>query len=228
RKENSADYRYFPDPDLPETVLTREEIEALRASLPTLPDARRESYMSRYGLSAYAAEQLTSERWLADYFEEAAQAAQSPVAVANLLQGEAFALMGARAAAAEKAGLPAIEGRPALPIAPAHFAALSDLLAAGRVNSSTGKKILAALFEEDQNPQDYAQAHDLFALTDEGALSDAVSRTLAQNPDLVESYRKGKLSVEKALMGKAMGLTHGKADPEKLQTLLHDALLRTV
>lgn len=226
RKENSADYRYFPDPDLPEVRLTDADMEAIRAEIPTLPDARREVYRSEYGLSAYAAEQITAERWLAEYFEEAAAVAQSPVGVANLLQGEVFALMSARATEAEKSGCSAVEGRESLPVSPTHLAKLSDLLADGRVNSSTGKKILAALFIEDCDPETYAEAHGLFTVSDDATLADAITRTLAENPDMVQTYRDGKVNVEKALMGKAMAVTRGKANPEKLAQMLHEALGR--
>ncbi len=226
RKENSADYRYFPDPDLPEVRLTDADMEAIRAEIPTLPDARREAYRSEYGLSAYAAEQITAERWLAEYFEEAAAVAQSPVGVANLLQGEVFALMSARATEAEKSGRSATEGRESLPVSPTHLAKLSDLLADGRVNSSTGKKILAALFIEDCDPEAYAEAHGLFTVSDDATLADAITRTLAENPDMVQTYRDGKVNVEKALMGKAMAVTRGKANPEKLAQMLHEALGR--
>ena len=226
RKENSADYRYFPDPDLPEVRLTDADMEAIRAEIPTLPDARREAYRSEYGLSAYAAEQITAERWLAEYFEEAAAVAQSPVGVANLLQGEVFALMSARATEAEKSGCSAVEGRESLPVSPTHLAKLSDLLADGRVNSSTGKKILAALFIEDCDPEAYAEAHGLFTVSDDATLADAITRTLAENPDMVQTYRDGKVNVEKALMGKAMAVTRGKANPEKLAQMLHEALGR--
>ncbi len=226
RKENSADYRYFPDPDLPEVRLTDADMEAIRAEIPTLPDARREVYRSEYGLSAYAAEQITAERWLAEYFEEAAAVAQSPVGVANLLQGEVFALMSARATEAEKSGCSAVEGWESLPVSPTHLAKLSDLLADGRVNSSTGKKILAALFIEDCDPEAYAEAHGLFTVSDDATLADAITRTLAENPDMVQTYRDGKVNVEKALMGKAMAVTRGKANPEKLAQILHEALGR--
>ena len=224
RKENSADYRYFPDPDLPEVRLTDEDMQAIQAAIPALPDERREAYMRDYSLSAYAAEQLTAERWLAEYFEEAVALAKSPVNLANLLQGEVFALMGARATEAEKSGKAALEGRESLPIAPANLAALSDLLADGRVNSSTGKKILAALFCEDCDPVAYAQAHELFTIGDDSLLIDAVDHALGDNPDMVESYRKGKLTVEKALMGKAMAILRGKANPERLAEILHQKL----
>jgi aspartyl-tRNA(Asn)/glutamyl-tRNA(Gln) amidotransferase subunit B len=224
RKENSSDYRYFPDPDLPETKLTDEDMAAIKAEIPALPDARREVYMRDYGLSAYAAEQLTAERWLAEYFEEAAQSAQSPVSLANLLQGEVFALMSARAAEAEKNDQPPAEGRESLPISPENLARLSDLTSEGRVNSSTGKKILAALFETDQNPEAYAAERQLFTVSDGETLKKAVDQALSENPALVETYRKGKTSVEKALMGKAMAFTRGKANPEKLAQILHQAL----
>ncbi|HNX62509.1 MAG TPA: Asp-tRNA(Asn)/Glu-tRNA(Gln) amidotransferase subunit GatB [Candidatus Limiplasma sp.] len=226
RKENSADYRYFPDPDLPEVRLTDADMEAIRAEIPTLPDARREAYRNEYGLSAYAAEQITAERWLAEYFEEAAAVAQSPVGVANLLQGEVFALMSVRATEAEKSGSSAAEGRESLPVSPTHLAKLSDLLADGRVNSSTGKKILSALFSEDCDPEAYAEAHGLFTVSDDATLTDAITRTLTENPDMVQTYRGGKVSVEKALMGKAMAVTRGKANPEKLAQMLHEALER--
>ena len=224
RKENSADYRYFPDPDLPEVRLTEEQMEAIKAEIPALPDARREAYMRDYGLTAYAAEQLTSERWLADYFEEAVTHAKSAVSVANLLQGEVFAILSARAAEAEKNGAAAPEGAESLPVSPANLAKLGDLMADGRVNSSTGKRILGVLFTQDCDPEAYAQQHALFAVSDDVILMETVERTLAQNPDMVESYRKGKTTVERALMGKAMAATKGKADPERLSQLLQQAL----
>lgn len=224
RKENSADYRYFPDPDLPEVRLTDEDMRAIQDAIPVLPDARREAYRSQYDLTAYAAEQLTAERWLAEYFEEAASLAKAPVHVANLLQGEVFALMSARATEAEKNGEASLEGRESLPITPANLAKLSNLMAEGRVNSSTGKKILAALFTQDQDPIAYAEEHKLFTIGDDTALIEAVKQALDANPDMVETYRSGKVNVEKALMGKAMAITRGKADPERLAELLHQAL----
>ena len=215
RKENSADYRYFPDPDLPEIYLSDAEMADIRASIPALPDERRVRYMQQYGLTAYAAEQLTAERWLAEYFERAAGLAQSPVALCNLILGEVFAQITLRDTAHTGE-----RGPEALPIAPEHLAALSDMISAGKVNSSTGKKILAALFDQDQDPAAYAQAHDLFTLTDPAALEAAAREALENNPDMVQTYLSGKTSVEKALMGKAMALTRGKADPEALRQKL--------
>ena len=219
RKENSADYRYFPDPDLPEIYLSDAEMAEIRASIPALPDERRMRYMQQYGLTAYAAEQLTAERWLAEYFERAAGLAESPVALCNLILGEVFAQITLRDTAHTGE-----RGPEALPIAPEHLAALSDMISAGKVNSSTGKKILAALFDQDQDPAAYAQAHDLFTLTDPAALEAAAREALENNPDMVQTYLSGKTTVEKALMGKAMALTRGKADPEALRRKLLELL----
>ena len=103
RKENSADYTAtFRDPDLPEIYLSDAEMAEIRASIPALPDERRMRYMQQYGLTAYAAEQLTAERWLAEYFERAAGLAESPVALCNLIW--------ARSLRRSRCGIPRIPG----------------------------------------------------------------------------------------------------------------------
>lgn len=218
RKENSADYRYFPEPDLPWVHLTDAELEALRRALPVLPDEWCERFQS-LGLSPYAAGQLADERWLAEYFEAASALAQSPAALANLILGEVFAQITLRDT--QKTG---DRDASCLPIAPAHMAALSNMAQEGRVNSTTQKKILAALFDCDCDPETYAREHDLFLLTDETALKSVVEQVLKENSGLVNTYRAGKTGVEKALMGKAMALTRGKADAEELRELFERAL----
>ncbi len=219
QKENSADYRYFPEPDIPPIALTEAEIAAQAAAIPALPDQRQAAYRQRYGLPADAAELLTADRWLADYFEEAAALAASPLALANLLLGEASAQMTLRDTRRDGERI-----RADLPIAPSHMAELADLSASGRLNSSTAKKVLAALFDQDQSPGDYAAQNGLFQITDETQLRAAVQQALHQNPALVASYKAGKTTVQRALMGKAMALTQGRADPEKLQIYLTEAL----
>lgn len=216
-KESSGEYRFFPEPDLPWVAVPQEALQALRASLPELPGARRERFTAAFGLSPYGAEQLTARRWLADYFEEAAALAQSPESVANLLLGEVFAQLSLR-------GKDPGEEEGALPIVPRRLAALSDLLVQGKVNSSTGKRILGALFEEDFDPGEYALAHDLLLIREEGALREAAIRALEENQAMAQAYREGKTNVLRALMGKAMALTGGKADPRLLEDILRQLL----
>ena len=161
---------------------------------------------------------MTEEAWLAAYYEQAAIHARSCTALANLLLGEVFAQLTLR----EPPGTERNET--SLPIPPDRLAALSNLLSEGRVNSSTGKKILAVLFDEDVEPEAYAREHGLFLLTDESVLRQAAAQALQDNPSMVKGYLRGKLTVEKALMGKAMALTRGRADPERLSQLVHEAL----
>lgn len=219
RKEDSADYRYLPEPDLPPAVLTEAELQALRDSIPVLPDARQKQYTAAFGLTPYAAEQLTCERWLADYFEQAAPLAQSPAALGNLILGEVFAQMALRDTWHTGERDPSL-----LPVAPRHLAKLSNLMEEGRVNSSTGKKILAAMLDRDSDPERYAQEHDLFMLTDETDLRAVAARVVAACPELAAAFRAGKTGVEQALMGKAMAETRGKAHPQRLQALLREAM----
>ncbi len=219
RKENSDDYRYFPDPDLPEVFLSDAEMADLQTRIPALPDERREQYMKQYDLTAYAAEQLTAERWLAEYFETAVADAKNPVVLANLIMGEVFSQITLRDTAHT-----GDRDASALPILPKHLALLSDLLADNRINSSTGKRILSAMFDEDVNPEIYAEKNDLFALNDDSALQAVVMEVLTENPAMVESFKAGKVTVERALMGKAMAKTKGKADPERLTEWLQQAL----
>lgn len=219
RKENSADYRYFPEPDLPPVFISAVQLDTIQKTIPALPDERRARYMHTYGLTAYAAEQLSAERWLAEYFEQAVQHAKSPVALSNLILGEVFAQITLRDTAHT-----GDRDESCLPIRPEHLAKLSNMAVEGRVNSTTAKKILAVLFDGDCDPEVYASEHDLFLLTDENKLRDAVRTVLAQSEGMVQSYRAGKTNVAKALMGKAMGLCRGKADAEKLNAILMEEL----
>ncbi len=210
KKEDANDYRYFPDPDLMpiETPLNR--IEALKKEIPILPDARKTVYMRDFGLSAYAAEQLTGQKEIADYFETAASLTRSPVTLCNLLISEIFRLLPPESTQ--------------IPILPAHLSKLATLIDEGQVNSSAGKKVLALLWERDRDPEDIISEQGLYQLSDRDALLAAVREAIAQNPKMLDGYKKGKVNMSKALMGQAMALTQGKANPVKLQELLQAEL----
>ncbi len=218
-KENSADYRYFPEPDIPPIRLAEEELARTAGEIPVLPDQRQQCYQECYGLTAYAAELIAAERWLADYFEEAAAFTADPVALANMLLGEASAQMTLRDTRRDGERI-----REDLPVSPAHLAALADLTVSGRLNSSTAKKVLAALFDRDRDPAAYAEENGLFQITDEKTLRQAVLQALEENPGMVEAYRAGKTTVQRALMGKAMAITRGRGDPERMQIYMTEAL----
>ena len=209
RKEGSEDYRYMPEPDLPWLHLSRDVVEDIRRTLPTPPHQRKADFVRLFGLSPYAAEQLTEERPLADYFERAAMAAQHPKAAANLLMGEVFALLTLRG-----------QNEKTPPMAAEHLAKLGDMAAEGRVNSSTAKRILSAMFDLDCDPEAYAAEHHLLTIGDTETLTAVAQQVLKAHPDMVDAYLRGKESILKALMGKAMAQTEGRADAEKLQAIL--------
>ena len=210
RKENANDYRYFPDPDLAPIVLGDEMVKQWGAELPQLPDARKAAYMADYGLSSYAAEQLVSGKYLADYFEAAAQGCKAVKTLGNLMISEVFRLM---------------EGEDALiPIAPGHLAKIAELADSGVINSGAAKKTIAALWAQDEEPEVYIDRMHLRQLNDEEKLAAFVAQALAEHPDMVEGYRKGKVTLKKALMGAAMGLSGGMANPVLLQRLVDRAL----
>lgn len=210
RKENAQDYRFFPEPDLPPVTLTEAQLAAWRGELPVLPDQRKADYMARYGLSSYAAEQLVSSKAMADYFEKAAACTPAVQTMVNLMTTEVFRLL---------------EGEDAVPgISAAHLAKIADMLADGKINGGSAKKLIHALWQQDEEPEAYAAQNDLMQVNDPAQLRAAAQRAIQAHPDMVEKYRKGKLTMKKALMGAAMGLCGGQANPVLLQQMIDEAL----
>lgn len=212
RKENAHDYRYFPDPDLPPIVLETAQIERWRQELPTLPDARKAAYIRDAGLSADAAEQLVSEKALADYFEAACRHTAFPRTLANLMLAEVFRLLPPDSAS--------------IPIAPEHLGQLADLAETGVISNSVAKRAVAALWAHDQPPEAWIDAEGLRQLSDPEALRALAQRAIVENPQLTAGYYRGKTNLSRALMGAAMSLSGGKANPALLQQLMEQELAR--
>jgi len=209
-KESSEDYRYFPEPDLPPLELSSEWVEALRATLPELPDARAARYVGDYGVSARDADILTTERDVADWFEEAARAyAGSPQEVANWMIGQLFALL-----KAEEGDIAA------LPIRPADLADLITLVDRGAVNRNTGKKVLEQMVVTGQPPAAIVEAQGLAQVSDETGLAQVIDTLLAANAGEVAKYRAGKTSLLGWFMGQVMKQTRGQAQPDLVRSLL--------
>lgn len=206
RKENANDYRYFPEPDMPPIALTEDQINAWRSELPVLPDARKVSYMADFSLTAYAAEQLVSERGTAEYFESAASLCESPRTLANLLITEVFRLM---------------EGEEAdIRIPAAHLARLADMAEAGDINNNTAKAAIAEIWESGEEPDAYVNRKGLRQISDEAALMPLVRQAIEENPKIVAQYYGGKDTAKRAIMGAAMRLAQGKANPNVMTRLV--------
>ena len=210
RKEDANDYRYFPDPDLPPIEVTPALLQELRGRIPVLPDQRKKDYMKRYGLTAYAAEQVTLSREAADYFEQAAKKTRYPKLAANLVLSEVLRL------------LPADEAE--IPVSPEHLGRLADLFGDGRVNSGTCRQVLSLLWENDQDPEALVAEKGLEQVSDPELLSKLADEVLLQQPKMVADYRKGKTAAFQGLMGQMMKKTKGRGNPVKIQEILLEKL----
>lgn len=210
KKEDAHDYRYFPDPDLMPLVIRDELLEELQKEIPQLPDERKRLYMERFGLGAYDAEQLVTEKEIAEYFEAAVSFGQEPKQIANLILSEVFRL------------LPPEETK--IPVSPAHLSRLCGLLAAGKINSGTCKKVLHEMWENDRDPGAIVAEQGLEQISDDGLLRGYAAEVLAENPKLVSQYKAGKEKVLQAMIGQMMKKTRGQGNPTRIAELLKEAL----
>ena len=208
-KESSADYRYFPEPDLVWIKISEADIAKARATLPRMPKERVAEYISRYALDKKDADILTSDRALADLFEETAKLTSHPKALANLLISE----------------LPRLyNGETLAPVSPNALARLVTLYGERRINSSTEKKLLHRILSTGEDPEEIVEREGLAQITDRETLLSYLESAMRENPKSVADYKSGKDFALKFIIGKAMANSHGKADPELLGELAKDLL----
>jgi aspartyl-tRNA(Asn)/glutamyl-tRNA(Gln) amidotransferase subunit B len=210
-KENANDYRYFPDPDLMPIVTDEGTLARIAASIPALPDERRRAYMEEYGLSAYHSERLTLDCAVSDFFGRAAELTRHPKTLASLMLSEVFRLMNDGEAQE-------------IALAPEQAAAAADMLAAGRINGGGAKKLICALWGTRDEPEAVLAALDLEQINDDALLREAARRVVSENAGMADDFKKGKQAAMKALMGCAMAALKGKANPERMQECLVEAL----
>lgn len=209
-KEDANDYRYFPDPDLVPIELTADYIESARRSIPMLPDERKALYMEKYGLNAYDSELLTQEKEVAEYFEVAAEATSYPKHLANLIISEAFS------------ALPAYSTE--IPISPGHFADIAQMLGEGRINGGTAKKLVKEIWADGGDPISIVKERGLEQINDEAQLVPIVKKAVSEDAKSVSAYINGKETALMALVGKAMSLSKGRANPVAVTELLKKEL----
>ena len=214
-KEEAHDYRYFPEPDLVPVVVDEEWLGRIRASLPELPAARRNRYISAYGLPEYDAGLLTSSRYLADFFEEAVRESSNIKAVSNWIMGDMMRLLKDKALETDSVPFPG-----------SHLAALVSLIDKGTISGTIAKKVFEKMFETGKSPQLIVKEEGLEVVSDTGALSEAVRKVLEANPQSVADYKNGKEKAFGFLVGQAMREMKGKADPQTINKLLKDELAK--
>jgi len=215
-KEGEEDYRYFPEPDLPPLVLEASWIEAIRASLPELPAAKRRRFETQYGLNAYDAGVLAAEWETADYYEQtvAAAAGAAPKTAANWVSGELFGLL--------KESAKDIE---ACPVSPQSLGRLLQIVTAGEINNNTAKTVLGEMFVSLQSADAIIAARGLRQISDGDQIASLVSQALADNQDQVQAYLNGKDTLSRWLFGQVMRLAKGQGNPQMIQAELDRQLL---
>jgi aspartyl-tRNA(Asn)/glutamyl-tRNA(Gln) amidotransferase subunit B len=213
-KEDAADYRYFPDPDLPPLLIGSDWVERVRATMPELPRSMAARFVAQYALPEYDASTLTQSQAMARYFEDTAQACGQPKLASNWIMGEISRRLNQADIAIEAA-----------PVGPAQLAALIGRIHDGTISNNAAKQVFEALWSGAQQQVDtIIESLGLKQMNDSGALEQIIAEVLAANSKSVEEFRAGKDKAFNALVGQVMKASRGKANPAQVNDLLRAKL----
>ena len=207
-KEDSQDYRYFPEPDLVAIKLSDEYIENIRKELPEMPESRKERYMNKYGLSEKDSNSITASKYLSDFFEKAGEIANDYKSVCNWLNSDIARILNEKEMEPEE-----------IPFTAEELAEMVTLINKGTISTSIGKKVLDELFENPKSPSKIIEEKGWVQISDEGAIKEVVLKVLAENEQSVADYKAGKDRALGFLVGQAMKQTKGKANPKMLNEM---------
>ncbi|QIL45202.1 Asp-tRNA(Asn)/Glu-tRNA(Gln) amidotransferase subunit GatB [Acidovorax sp. HDW3] len=209
-KEDAADYRYFPDPDLPPLVIAADWIERVKADMPELPQAMAARFVQQYGLPEYDATTLTQSQAMAAYFEATAQACGQAKLASNWIMGEV-----SRRLNAEEIGMEAVK------VTSGQLAQLIARIQDGTISNNAARQVFEALWSGEASDVDAViDAKGLKQMNDTGALEKIIDEVVAANPDNVAQYKAGKDKAFNALVGQVMKASRGKANPQQVNDLL--------
>ena len=213
-KEDAADYRYFPDPDLPPLVIGTDWVERVKAEMPELPRAMAARFVAQYGLPEYDATTLTQSRAMAAYFEQAAQACGQAKLASNWIMGEI-----SRRLNVEEIGMEAVK------VTSSQLATLISRIQDGTISNNAARQVFEALWNgEGQSADEVIDSQGLKQVTDTGAIEAMIDEVLAANQKSVDEFRAGKDKAFNALVGQVMKASKGKASPAQVNALLKKKL----
>lgn len=213
-KEEANDYRYFPDPDLPPLVIDEAFIEAVRATMPELPVARRTRFTEVLDIPADDAQALCADRQIADYFEAVFEGRKfAPKLAANWVLGELFARM-------NKEGVILAD----VPLSASLMGDLISRIDDGTLSGKLGKQVFDALWGGEQDVDAVIEARGLKQITDTGAIETMIDEVIAANPSQLAEYRAGKEKLLSFFVGAVMKASKGKANPAQLNQILREKL----
>jgi aspartyl-tRNA(Asn)/glutamyl-tRNA(Gln) amidotransferase subunit B len=213
-KEDAADYRYFPDPDLPPLVIAPGWVERVRSEMAELPRVMAARFVADYGLPDYDATTLTQSKAFAAYFEATAKACGQPKLASNWIMGEVSRRLNAGELGIDQSAVSA-----------GQLAALITRIADGTISNNAARQVFDALWGgEGQDVDALIEAKGLKQMSDSGALEALIDGVIAANADNVAQFRAGKDKAFNALVGQIMKASKGKANPQQVNELLRSKL----
>lgn len=215
-KENAIDYRYFPDPDIMPLVLEEGLVERIKASMPELPDAKRKRFIEEYKLSDYDADILTSEREIAEYFEEAIgkDKVRDGKMIANWMQTELFAVLNKEGKDIKESPIPA-----------SSLGELVDLIKDGTISGKIAKDVFKFMYEGDEkSPRKIVETKGLKQVSDTSAIEKVIDEIIASSPDNVNAYKGGKVQLFGWFVGQTLKAMKGQANPQIVNQILKQKL----
>lgn len=212
-KEEAHDYRYFPEPDIPPVVVNDAMLDEVREELPEMPDVRKKRFMDDLDMSTDDAQNLTENRYLADYYEEVLEYADNPKAVSSIVLTEVLRVLNEKSIDIRR-----------FSISPERLSGLIKLRKDDKISSSAQTEIFDAMVEGDKSAPKYAEEMNLMQVSDSGFLEPIVDDVVAENPDEVERYRDGKKGLIGFFIGQVMQRSQGKANPQMVREMLMEKL----
>ncbi|MEK6645474.1 MAG: Asp-tRNA(Asn)/Glu-tRNA(Gln) amidotransferase subunit GatB [Candidatus Firestonebacteria bacterium] len=212
-KEEAQDYRYFPEPDLVSIVVTNEWLAEIKKEIPELPIARKNRFISSYGLPEYDAEVLTSSRDLANYYEECVKLHNDPKLVSNWIMVELLGLLKSK-------NMEITDCK----VSPLHLSELFNLIKEGTISGKIAKTVFEEMFSSLKKPLDIVKEKGLVQISDEKMILEVIDKVLLENTKSVDEYLAGKEKAIGYLVGQVMRHTSGKANPQLVNKLLKEKL----
>jgi len=213
-KEEAHDYRYFPEPDLVPIEVDILWVEQLKAGLLELPDAKRERFVRQYGLPEYDADLLTTERAIADWFEDAVKAGGNPKSVSNWMMVELMRLLNEDSKSIEEC-----------PLKPKQLADMLKLIEDGTISGKIAKAVFEDMYRRGRDAEDIVRDKGLTQISDTTAIEKAVDEAIAKNPKEVTRFKAGEEKLIGFFVGQVMKLTKGKANPQMVNEMLKKKLM---
>ena len=211
-KEESHDYRYFPDPDLLPVTLSQEFIEEIRSTLPELPDEKKQRFISEFGLSSYDADVLVAERPIAEYFEEAAKGQDAKI-VANWVTSDLFGYL-------NKEGLEISDS----PVTGNQLGALVGLISNGTISGRIARDVFSEMCETGKDPAEIVEAKGLKQVSDTGELEELIDEVISNGRAQLEQFKSGNEKIIGWFVGQVMQVTKGQANPQMVNEILRRKL----